>query len=406
MSPSPSSRMPLAVYALTAGAFGIGTTEFVIMGLLMQVAADLQVSLPMAGLLISGYALGVFVGAPLLTLATGRLPRKTVLIALMVVFTLGNLACALAPSYALLMAARVVTSLAHGTFFGVGAVVATGLVAEERKASAISVMFTGLTVATLLGVPAGTWLGLQLGWRSTFWAVAAIGVIATLVIATLVPADRGTQTTVPNVRAELRVVTGTPVLLGLLMTVLGFGGMFAVYTYIQPLLTQVTGFADAAVSPILLVFGVGMIAGNLLGGRFADRGIPRALLATLFALTLVMALMTFALHSRWTMVLFTGLLGAAAFATVPALQMWVLQRAPGAQSLASSLNIGAFNLGNAFGAWLGGMVIARGFGLEALPWIGALVPLSAFVVAWLAIRAERARAATVELPVLPARECA
>ena len=405
MSPSPSSRMPLAVYALTAGAFGIGTTEFVIMGLLMQVAADLQVSLPMAGLLISGYALGVFVGAPLLTLATHRLPRKTVLVALMVVFTLGNLACALAPSYALLMAARVVTSLAHGTFFGVGAVVATGLVAEERKASAISVMFTGLTVATLLGVPAGAWLGLQLGWRSTFWAVAAIGVIATLVIAALVPADRG-KTPASNVRAELRVVAGTPVLLGLLMTVLGFGGMFAVYTYIQPLLTQVTGFADAAVSPILLVFGIGMIAGNLLGGRFADRGVPRALLATLLALTLVMALMTFALHSRWAMVLFTGLLGAAAFATVPALQMWVLQRAPGAQSLASSLNIGAFNLGNAFGAWLGGMVIARGLGLEALPWIGALVPLSAFAVAWLAIRTERARAATAELPVLPARECA
>lgn len=389
---APSSRMPLAVYALTAGAFGIGTTEFVIMGLLMQVAADLQVSLPMAGLLISGYALGVFLGAPLLTLATGRMPRKTVLVALMVVFTLGNLACALAPNYALLMAARVVTSLAHGTFFGVGAVVATGLVAEDRKASAISVMFTGLTVATLLGVPAGAWLGLQLGWRSTFWAVAAIGVVATLVIATLVPADRSAEAAQSNVRAELRVVAGAPVLLGLLTTVLGFGGMFAVYTYIQPLLTQVTGFADAAVSPILLVFGVGMIAGNLLGGRLADRDVPRALLATLLALTAVMGLMTFALHHRWAMVLSTGLLGAAAFATVPALQMWVLQRAAGAQSLASSLNIGAFNLGNAFGAWLGGTAITRGFGLEALPWIGALVPLSAFVVARLAIRAERQRA--------------
>ncbi len=393
MPSAPSSRMPLAVYALTAGAFGIGTTEFVIMGLLLQVAADLQVSLPLAGLLISGYALGVFVGAPLLTLATGRLPRKTVLVVLMLVFTLGNLACALAPNYALLMAARVVTSLAHGTFFGVGAVVATGLVAEERKASAISVMFTGLTVATLLGVPAGAWLGLQHGWRSTFWAVAAIGVVATVVIATLVPAERG-KARASNVREELRIVAGTPVLLGLLMTVLGFGGMFAVYTYIQPLLTQVTGFADAAVSPILLVFGVGMIAGNLLGGRFADRGVPRALLATLLALAAVMGLMTFALHSRWAMVVFTGLLGAAAFATVPALQMWVLQRAAGAQSLASSLNIGAFNLGNAFGAWLGGAVIARGLGLEALPWIGALVPLSAFAVACLAIRAERARDAT------------
>lgn len=397
--------MPLAVYALTAGAFGIGTTEFVIMGLLMQVAGDLQVSLPLAGLLISGYALGVFVGAPLLTLATGRLPRKTVLVALMIVFTLGNLACALAPNYALLMVARVVTSLAHGTFFGVGAVVATGLVAEERKASAISVMFTGLTVATLLGVPAGAWLGLQYGWRSTFWAVAAIGVVATLVIATLVPKDRDTDAARPDVRAELAVVARTPVLLGLLMTVLGFGGMFAVYTYIQPLLTQVTGFADAAVSPILLVFGVGMIAGNLLGGRIADRGVPRALLATLLALAVVMGLMTFALHGRWAMVLFTGLLGAAAFATVSPLQMWVLQRAAGAQNLASSLNIGAFNLGNAFGAWLGGAVIARGLGLEALPWIGALVPLSAFAVAWLAIRAERAHATTAARPALQAREC-
>jgi len=383
--------MPLAVYALTAGAFGIGTTEFVIMGLLMQVAADLQVSLPLAGLLISGYALGVFVGAPLLTLATGRLPRKTVLVALMVVFTLGNLACALAPNYALLMVARVVTSMAHGTFFGVGAVVATGLVAEERKASAISVMFTGLTVATLLGVPAGAWLGLQYGWRSTFWAVTAIGVIATLVIAGLVPADRDAGAAPVKARAEFAIVARTPVLLGLLMTVLGFGGMFAIYTYIQPLLTQITGFAETAVSPILLVFGVGMIAGNLLGGRFADRGVPRALLATLLALAVVMGLMAFALHSRWAMVLFTGLLGAAAFATVPPLQLWVLQRAAGAQSLASSLNIGAFNLGNAFGAWLGGVIIARGPGLEALPWIGALVPLSAFAVAWFAIRAERAR---------------
>ena len=382
--------MPLAVYALTAGAFGIGTTEFVIMGLLMQVGADLQVSLPMAGLLISGYALGVFAGAPLLTLATRRLPRKTVLVALMVVFTLGNLACALAPSYELLMAARVVTSLAHGTFFGVGAVVATHLVSEDRKASAISVMFTGLTVATLLGVPAGAWLGLQHGWRSTFWAVAAIGVVATLVIAMLVPADRDAPQA-SNVRAELEVVSRMPVLLGLLMTVLGFGGMFAVYTYIQPLLTQVTGFADVAVSPILLVFGVGMIIGNLLGGRLADRGVPRALIITLLALTLAMGLMTFALHSRVAMVLFAGLLGAAAFATVSPLQLWVLQRAGGAQSLASSLNIGAFNLGNAFGAWLGGAVIARGLGLEALPWVGALVPLSAAVVAWIAIRGERTR---------------
>ncbi|KRA52153.1 arabinose transporter permease [Pseudoxanthomonas sp. Root65] len=386
--PSPAPRMPLGLYALTAGAFGIGTTEFVIMGLLMQIAADLQVSIAAAGLLISGYALGVFVGAPLLTAATSRMPRKAVLVALMIVFTLGNLACALAPNYELLMVARVITSLAHGTFFGVGAVVATGMVSEDRKASAISIMFTGLTMATLLGVPAGAWLGLQFGWRATFWAVTAIGVLATLIIATLVPADRSAPAAL-SFRDELRVVTRPQVLLGLLMTVLGFGGMFTVYTYIQPLLTQVTGFADAAVSPILLVFGVGMIVGNLLGGRFADRRLAPALLGTLALLALVMGAMTFVLHSRWAMIAFTGLLGAAAFATVSPLQLWVLQKASGAQSLASSLNIGAFNLGNALGAWLGGVVISQGLGLSALPWVAALVPASAFAVALWALALQR-----------------
>lgn len=387
-TPATSRRLPPALYALTAGAFGIGTTEFVIMGLLMQVATDLHVSISAAGLLISGYALGVFIGAPLLTAATGRLPRKAVLVALMVLFTLGNLACALAPNYETLMAARVLTSLAHGTFFGVGAVVATSLVDEDRKASAISIMFTGLTVATLLGVPAGAWLGLQYDWRATFWAVAAIGVVATVVIATMVPRDQGARE--PSRFAdELRAVARPSVLLGLLMTVLGFGGMFTVYTFIQPLLTQVTGFADAAVSPILLVFGVGMIAGNLLGGRFADRGLPKALLGTLAILAAAMALMAFALHNKAAMVLFTGLLGAAAFATVAPLQLWVLRKAGGAQALASSLNIGAFNLGNAFGAWLGGAVIASGMGLPALTWVGALVPASALLVALYAIRRER-----------------
>jgi len=368
---APRRRMPLALYALTAGAFGIGTTEFVIMGLLQQVAADLGVGIAAAGMLISGYALGVFVGAPLLTAATRRMPRKAVLVALMVVFTLGNLACALAPDYATLMAARVATSLAHGTFFGVGAVVATGLVAEDRKASAISVMFTGLTVATLLGVPAGAWLGLQLGWRATFWAVAAIGIFATLVVAALVPTDRGGRDPI-RLRDELRAVARPQVLLGLLMTVFGFAGVFAVFTYVQPILTQVAGFPESAVSPILLVFGLGLIAGNLLGGRLADRGLLPALLATLLALTVLLVLMTLVLADKTLVVVAIGLLGVAGFATVPPLQLWVLQKASGAESLASSLNIGAFNLGNALGAWLGGMVIAHGAGLTALPWVAAL----------------------------------
>ena len=395
-SPSARSRTPLALYALTAGAFGIGTTEFVIMGLLQQVAADLRVGIAAAGLLISGYALGVFVGAPVLTLATHRMPRKVVLLALMAVFTLGNVACAVAPNYAALMAARVLTSLAHGTFFGVGAVVATSLVAEDRKASAISIMFTGLTVATLLGVPAGAWLGLHFGWRSTFWAVAAIGVLATGVVALLVPSEKGDATPLA-LRAEWHAISRAPVLLGLAMTVLGFAGVFLVYAYIEPLLTRVAGFADAAVSPILLVFGVGMIAGNLLGGRLADRHLPSSLLITLAALVAVLGAMGFVLHDKALMVLFTGLLGVAAFATVSPLQLWVLQQAAGAPSLASSLNIGAFNLGNALGAWLGGMVIAHGAGLAALPWAAALVGVGGFALALYALRVKRTAPAAASL---------
>lgn len=381
-STAASGRLPLALYALTAGAFGIGTTEFVIMGLLQQVAADLGVGIAAAGLLISGYALGVFVGAPLLTLASGRMPRKAVLVTLMVVFTLGNLACALAPDYASLMAARVVTSLAHGTFFGIGAVVATSLVGPERKATAISVMFTGLTVATLLGVPAGAWVGVEFGWRATFWAVAAIGVVATAVIAWLVPAT-GRDAAPPSAREELRVLGRPQVRLGLLMTVLGYAGVFAVFTYIQPLLVQVSGFSEAAVSPILLVFGVGMIAGNLAGGRLADRWPMPAVFGTLAALAAVLLAMTFALRHPVAAVLFVGVLGAAAFATVAPLQMRVLRKAEGAgQNLASSFNIAAFNLGNAAGAWIGGLVIARGPGLGALTWTAALLTLTGLAVAF------------------------
>jgi len=392
VAPSPPRpRTPLALYALTVGAFGIGTTEFVIMGLLLQVATDLRVSIAAAGLLISGYALGVFVGAPLLTAATSRLPRKTALVALMAIFTLGNLACALAPDYTTLMIARVITSLAHGTFFGVGAVVATGLVAADRKASAISIMFTGLTVATLLGVPAGAWLGLHFGWRATFWAVVAIGVIAIAVIALLVPSDRGEREAI-SMREEAKVLGRPQVLLGLLATVIGYAGVFAVFTYIQPILTRVTGFAESAVSPILLVFGVGMIVGNLVGGRLADRRLVPTLLGTLAVLALVLGMMTFALHSKPAAVLFTGLLGAAAFATVAPLQLRVLQKAEGAgQSLASSFNIAAFNLGNAIGAWLGGVVIAHGPGLGAVTWVAALVTLAGLAIAAWSVRIDRAR---------------
>ncbi|MEJ1169395.1 MFS transporter [Variovorax sp. CCNWLW235] len=373
--------MPIALLALTAGAFGIGTTEFVIMGLLMQVSADLHVSITAAGLLISGYALGVAVGAPMLTIATRKLPRKTVLLALMAIFTLGNLACALAPNYELLMAARVVTSLAHGTFFGVGSVVATGLVAPERRASAIAIMFTGLTAATLLGVPAGAWLGLQYGWRATFWAVTLIGVLAFAVLAIFVPRVKGEAKPAP-LRDELAVLARPQVLLGLAMTVLGFAGVFVVFTYIQPLLTQVTGLPESAVSPILLVFGGGLAVGNILGGKLADRATMPAVIGTLVALAAVLGAMQFTIGTPFTAVVFVGLLGIASFATVAPMQLRVLEKASGAgQNLASSLNIAAFNLGNALGAWMGGVVIDHGPGLRALGWVAALLTLVGLAIA-------------------------
>lgn len=382
--------MPAAVLALTAGAFGIGTTEFIIMGLLLQVAADMHVSVSAAGLLISGYALGVFAGAPILTLATRRMPRKAVLLALMAIFTLGNAACALAPNYALLMAARILTSLAHGTFFGVGSVVATSLVAEDKRASAIATMFMGLTVATLLGVPFGAWFGLLLGWRAAFWAVAAIGIAALVVLAMFVPSGVGQDDEAAPIGAELAVLARPQVQLGLAMTVLGFAGLFTVFTYVQPILTRVTGFSDGAVSPILLVFGVGLSAGNIVGGRLADRGLARALIVTLASLAAVLVVFAFVLAEKSLTVAFVGLLGAAAFATVAPLQLRVLESAgPTGRTLASSLNIAAFNLGNALGAWAGGLTIDHGAGLTALPLVAAAISSAGLGLAAWSVRLDR-----------------
>ena len=382
--------MPPAVLALTAGAFGIGTTEFIIMGLLLQVAADMHVSVPVAGLLISGYALGVFVGAPVLTLATRRMPRKTVLLVLMAIFTLGNAACALAPNYELLMAARVLTSLAHGTFFGVGSVVATSLVAEDKRASAISTMFIGLTVATLLGVPFGGWFGLMLGWRAAFWAVTVIGVIAFAVVAALVPGHVGNGGKPISLAEEVAVLGRPQVLLGLAMTVFGFAGLFAVFTYIQPILTRFTGFSEAAVSPILLVFGIGLAIGNVAGGKLADRGLTLALIGTLAALAIVLLGLAAVMSIKSLAIALILLLGIAAFATVAPLQLRVLEASgPNGRTLASSLNIAAFNLGNALGAWAGGVTIDRGLGLSALPLIAAGITAIGLVLALWSLRLDR-----------------
>lgn len=386
--------MPLALYALTVGAFGIGVTEFVIMGLLLDIGADLGVSTSAAGLLISGYAIGVVLGAPLLTILTARWPRKTVLLALMAIFVAGNLACALAPTYGLLMAARLLTAFAHGTFFGVGSVVATRLVPFDKRASAIALMFTGLTVANILGVPLGTWLGQSAGWRATFWAVTAVGIAAAVVIALAVPRD-ATPERIDDWRVDLKALGRRPVLLGLLTTVLGYAGVFAVFTYIAPLLTGISGFDDAAISPILLLFGGGLVVGNLVGGKLADRALLPAMIGSLAALALLLLAMGPALHSQVASLAAVALLGATAFRTVPPLQMWVLSKAEGVgKSLASSFNIAAFNLGNALGALAGGWVIDHGPGLGFVTWTAALFPVTALATAALAHRLDRRSAAT------------
>ncbi|WP_028355309.1 MFS transporter [Bordetella petrii] len=390
--------MPIALWALAVGAFGIGTTEFVIMGLLPEVGADLGVSLSSAGLLVTGYALGVVVGAPPVAILTARLPRKTLLLGLMLIFTAGNLACALAPDYATLMAARVLTSLAHGAFFGVGSVVATSLVKPDKQASAIALMFTGLTLANVLGVPFGTWLGQAWGWRSTFWAVTAVGVVAMLAIATWVPRSRGDQG--GDLMGELRALGRPQVLLGFAMTVLGFGGVFTAFTYIAPLLTELTGFGPGAVSPILLLFGVGLVAGNTYGGKLADRRLMPTLVGSLALLAVVLAVFSLTVYAKVAAVITVALLGAAAFATVPPLQMRVLEKAGGAPNLASAFNIAAFNLGNAGGAWLGGLTIDHGPGLAATPLVAAAVTASGLAIALYSWNLDRRGRAA------PATECA
>ncbi|RCH66465.1 MFS transporter [Streptomyces sp. SDr-06] len=379
--------MPLALLALAIGAFGIGTTEFVIMGLLPEVAGTFDVSIPTAGYLVSGYAVGVMLGAPLMTILGTKISRKRMLMLLMGFFIVGNVLSAAAPVFGLMLAGRVVASLAHGAFFGIGSVVAADLVAPEKKAGAIAMMFTGLTVANVVGVPIGTLVGQQVGWRATFYVVAALGVVGLLGVAKLVP-DMPKAEGV-RLRHEIAAFRNVQVLLAMAMTVLGFGGVFAAITYITPMMTNVAGYADASVTWLLVLFGLGMVAGNLVGGRFADRALMPLLYVSLSGLALVLALFTVAAHDKVTSAVMVFLIGALGFATVPPLQKRVLDQASGAPTLASAVNIGAFNLGNALSAWLGGIVIAAGLGYTAPNWVGAALAASAVALAFVSSALER-----------------
>jgi DHA1 family inner membrane transport protein len=372
--------MPIGLIALALGGFGIGLTEFVIMGLLPEVAADFQVDEATAGWLISGYALAVVVGALLLTAAVTRFERKPVLAVLLVLFIAGNLISAIAPDYGMMMAGRIIAALAHGAFFGIGAVVAADMVAPTKKAGAIAIMFTGLTAANVLGVPFGTMLGQAAGWRSTFWAITVIGVIALAGILALVPKTGHGDTVPGSLRTELRAFRSGQVWLSILVTILGYGGMFGAFTYIAFTLTEVSGFAASTVPWLLIVFGVGLFIGNTIGGKAADRNVDRTLIVVLAGLVVVLAAFALTAGNQMLTVASIVLMGGFGFATVPGLQMRVMKYASSAPTLASGANIGAFNVGNALGAWLGGVTITAGLGYTSPIWAGAGITLLGLAV--------------------------
>lgn len=375
--------MPIALFALTIAAYAIGTTEFVIVGLLPTVASDLQISLPLAGLIVSVYALGVTFGAPVLTALTGRIERKPLLLGLMALFIVGNGMAAISPSYAPLLVARVLSAFAHGVFFSVGSTIAADLVPENRRASAIAMMFMGLTVAIVTGVPLGTLIGQIFGWRATFAAVAGLGAIAFLAIAILLPSNLK-KAPAASIGDQIRVLGSGRLLIVFAMTALGYGGTFVAFTFLASILQEITGFAASAVSIILVVYGIAIAIGNVAGGRLANRNPIRALTGLFIAQAIVLVLFSFTAPSPWLVVPTLAALGFLSFANVPGLQIYVVQLAkqvrPAAVDVASALNIAAFNLGIAAGAWIGGLVVESSLGLGATPWVGAILVGGALVL--------------------------
>lgn len=381
--------MPLALLALTLSAFAIGTTEFVIVGLIPTMASDLQVSLPSAGLLVSLYALGVAVGAPVLTALTGKWNRKHVLLAVMSLFVAGNVMAWQAPGYNTLILARILTGLAHGVFFSIGSTIATGLVSKEKAASAIAIMFTGLTVALVTGVPLGTYIGQSFGWQATFLIVAVLGLVALIGSALLVPSNLK-QPPVTKLTSQLKVLTQPRLLLVYAITALGYGGTFTAFTFLAPILEQVSGFGSSAIGLIMLVYGVSVAVGNIWGGKMADKMGPiKALKVIFFGLATVLIVFNFSAVNPIAAVATILVWGAFAFGNVPGLQVYVVQLAekytPDAVDVASGLNIAAFNVGIALGSWGGGLIVSNA-GLMHTPWIGAVIVAIAFALTCLSGR--------------------
>ena len=385
-------KINFPLLALAIGAFGIGTTEFSPMGLLPVIAQGVDVSIPAAGMLISAYAIGVMVGAPLMTLLLSHRARRNALVFLMAIFTLGNVLSALSPDYTTLMLSRIITSLNHGAFFGLGSVVAASVVAKEKQASAVATMFMGLTIANIGGVPAATWLGGAIGWRMSFLATAGLGVIAMVSLYFSLP--KGSAGERPDVRKELAVLMRPQVVSALLTTVLGAGAMFTLYTYISPVLHRITDATPAFITAMLVLVGVGFSIGNYLGGKLADRSVTATLKGFLLLLIVIMVAIPWLACSEIGAAISMVIWGAATFAVVPPLQMRVMRVAHEAPGLSSSVNIGAFNLGNALGAAAGGAVISGGLGYTVVPVTGAIIAGMALLLVLFSGRASAERTCT------------
>lgn len=384
--------MPLALLALTISAFAIGTTEFVIVGLVPTIADQLSISLPSAGLLVSIYALGVAIGAPVLTALTGKLPRKQLLLGLMVLFTLGNLLAWQAPGYATLVLARLMTGLAHGVFFSIGSTIATSLVPKEKAASAIAIMFGGLTVALVTGVPLGTFIGQHFGWRETFLAVSVLGVIALIASAILVPNNIPSRAPA-SLREQVKVLTHPRLLMIYAVTALGYGGVFTAFTFLAPMMQNLAGFTPSAVSWILLGYGISVAIGNIWGGKLADKhGAVPALKFIFAALMVLLLVFQFTASMQYAALATVLVMGIFAFGNVPGLQVYVVQKAeeftPSAVDVASGLNIAAFNIGIALGSIIGGQTVEH-YGLAQTPWIGAVIVLVALLLIGLSGRLDK-----------------
>jgi MFS transporter, DHA1 family, inner membrane transport protein len=371
-----------ALMALAISAFGIGTTEFVPVGLLSSLAENLNISISLAGLLISGYAMGVAIGAPILTALTNKMNRKTLLMLLMIVFIVGNSVAALSTSFVLLLVARFITAFSHGVFFSIGSTIAADLVPKNKRASAIALMFTGLTVATVTGVPLGTFIGQAFGWRATFWAIAMLGVIAIIASAILVPKNLK-QVPPSKLSDNFKILTNRPLLLAFAITALGYGGTFVAFTYLAPILKDITGFAPGAVSIILLVYGVAVAIGNTIGGKAANKNPLKALFWMFLIQAIVLVILTFTAPFKVVGIITIFFLGLLAFMNVPGLQIYVVKLAekyvPSAVDVASALNIAAFNVGIAIGAFVGGLIVDS-IGLIHTPWIGGVMVLGAILL--------------------------